>query len=218
MRRVGKSSLLQMIYGKIASTNKTLLDIENPLDRSIFEEKDYNNIIKNLADFGIHPDHKAYIFLDEIQAYPEIVKPIKYLYDHYDIKFIVTGSSSFYLKNLFPESLAGRKVEFELYPLDFNEFLYFKGVVSIKPAFKTQIEFEKTRTKYEKYIRWYDEYLIHGDFHKLCWLKIRNKKLHISEIFLKPIFKLICCSFQMLKTFPIYAILYYYLRHVPAQR
>lgn len=63
------------------------------------------------------------IFLDEFQAKPEITKAIKYLYDHYNVKFFLTGSSSFYLKNLFPESLAGRKVTFELFPLDFREFL-----------------------------------------------------------------------------------------------
>lgn len=50
-----------------------------------------------------------------------------YLYDHYDIKFFLTGSSSFYLKNLFPESLAGRKFVFETFPLDFQEFLIFKN-------------------------------------------------------------------------------------------
>jgi len=52
---------------------------------------------------------------------------IKYRQDHYDAKFFLTGSSSFYLKNLFPESLAGRKVAFELMPLDFRVFLVFKG-------------------------------------------------------------------------------------------
>jgi len=60
--------------------------------------------------------------LDEIQAMPEIVKVIKFLYDHYDVKFILTGSGSYYLKNLFPESLSGRKILFELFPLAFEEF------------------------------------------------------------------------------------------------
>ncbi|MBK7408373.1 MAG: AAA family ATPase [Saprospirales bacterium] len=51
---------------------------------------------------------------------------VKYFYDHFDIKFITTGSSSFYLKDRFSESLAGRKRIFEMYPLSFREFLYFK--------------------------------------------------------------------------------------------
>ena len=185
MRRTGKSSLLQMIYDAVESTNKTYLDIENPLDRSLFEENDYNNIIKNLEDFGIRPNQKAYLFLDEIQSYPDIVKPIKYLYDHYDIKFIVTGSSSFYLKNLFPESLAGRKIEFELYPLDFDEFLFFKGVVKNKPSFKDFSGVEKSKIKYEKTIRWFDEYLIHGGFPQVVLAETQEQKI----LYLRDIFK-----------------------------
>ena len=127
MRRVGKTTLYQALFAEIASSNKLFLDIENPLIKKIFEELDYNNIWKNLAKLGLNTNQKTYVFLDEIQAMPAIVKPIKYLYDHYNVKFFVTGSSSFYLKNLFPESLAGRKLIFELFPLDFSEFLTFKG-------------------------------------------------------------------------------------------
>ncbi|MFD2573592.1 AAA family ATPase [Spirosoma soli] len=58
---------------------------------------------------------------------PAIPSVIKYLYDTYGIKFILTGSCSYYLKNHFTESLAGRKRIFELYPLDFNEYLAFRG-------------------------------------------------------------------------------------------
>jgi len=126
MRRVGKTTLLQMIYEKIETDNKVFLDMENILEQKIFEENDFNNIWANLKPYGITNMKKAYIFIDEIQLKPEIVRAIKYLYDHYEVKFIVTGSSSFYLKNLFPESLAGRKVTFELFPLDFEEFLIFK--------------------------------------------------------------------------------------------
>ena len=106
MRRVGKTTLLQMIYDRVASSNKAFLDIENILEQRTFEEVDYNNIWANLRAYGVTNEEKAYIFLDEIQAMPQIVKAIKYLYDHYDVKFFLTGSSSFYLKNLFPESLA----------------------------------------------------------------------------------------------------------------
>ncbi len=127
MRRVGKTTLYRMIYDEIQSQNKVFLDMENPIEQKIFEEKDYNNILANLKEFGINTQTKAHIFLDEIQAMPEAVKAVKYLYDHHNIKFFLTGSSSFYLKNLFPESLAGRKFVFELFPLDFEEFMIFKN-------------------------------------------------------------------------------------------
>jgi len=66
--------------------------------------------------------------LDEIQNVKEIPSVIKYLSDHYQIKFVATGSSSYFLKNAFSESLAGRKKIIELFPLDFGEYLQFKQV------------------------------------------------------------------------------------------
>ncbi len=159
MRRVGKTTLYRMIYDEIQSQNKVFLDMENPIEQKIFEEKDYNNILANLEEFGINTQTKAHIFLDEIQAMPEAVKAVKYLYDHYDIKFFLTGSSSFYLKNLFPESLAGRKFVFELFPLDFEEFLIFKNFTGCSCRNFEQAAKNKNIIAYEKYKKYYDEYM-----------------------------------------------------------
>ena len=160
MRRVGKTTLLRMIYDSVEDDNKIFLDLENLIDQEIFQEKDFNNIWVNLKQLGLTPEKRAYIFLDEIQARPEITKAVKYLYDHYNIKFFLTGSSSFYLKNLFPESLAGRKVVFELFPLDFAEFLVFKEVqkeplntFQEKESSKNKIAFEKQYPLYKEYCR-----------------------------------------------------------------
>jgi uncharacterized protein len=160
MRRVGKTTLLRMVYDSLKDENKIFLDLENLIDQEIFHEKDYNNIWANLKQVGLSPEKRAYIFLDEIQASPEITKAVKYLYDHYNIKFFLTGSSSFYLKNLFPESLAGRKVIFELFPLDFSEFLVFKEVkkdtldtFQEKESLKNKIAFEQQYPLFKEYCR-----------------------------------------------------------------
>lgn len=184
MRRVGKTTVYRTIYDEITSTNKVFLDIENPLEQKIFEELDYNNILKNLSHAGLRDNESAYVFLDEIQAMPEIVKSIKYLYDHYRIKFFLTGSSSYYLKNLFPESLAGRKFIFELFPLDFEEFLIFKNQ---KKKFFPDFE-EKERNKnlisYEKHIKLYEEYLEFGGFPGVVIENKKEKKsLRLDDIF-----------------------------------
>ena len=128
MRRVGKTTLLKQLFKEVDSANKIFLDMENQIDRIVFDEKNYHNIINNLSAYGINSKQKAYVFIDEIQLAPEITSPLKYLYDHYNIKFVTTGSSSFYLKNLFSESLSGRKFVLELFPLDFEEFLWFKNI------------------------------------------------------------------------------------------
>ena len=184
MRRVGKTTLYRVLFDQLESENKAFLDIENPVEQKVFEETDYNNIWANLRAYNISPEEKAYIFLDEIQAMPQIVKAVKYLYDHYDIKFFLTGSSSFYLKNLFPESLAGRKFVFELYPLDFEEFLIFKD--SGKDFHSTFSEKDKNKNavSYERVRGLYEEYLTYGGFPQIAVEKdLSQKKLHLDDIF-----------------------------------
>ena len=184
MRRVGKTTLLQMIYDQIPSANKVFLDLENILEQKVFEETDYNNIWSNLRAYGITQKEKAYIFLDEIQAMPQVVKAVKYLYDHYDIKFFLTGSSSFYLKNLFPESLAGRKVIFEMFPLTFEEFLIFKQVKTERQTtFKDKAR-QKNRIAYEKTKKYFEEYLTFGGFPQVVLADDESqKKLYLKDIF-----------------------------------
>ena len=87
MRRVGKTALLRNIYDKLKTINKIFFDFENTLDQSVFDELDYNNIIANFATYGVQPQEKIYVFIDEIQMRPKTVSSIKYLYDHYNIKF-----------------------------------------------------------------------------------------------------------------------------------
>ena len=164
MRRVGKTTFLTHLYDLVQSRNKALLDLENPLYRKVFEEENYDNVWNNLSQFGINRDSKAYIFLDEIQNLPEIIRVVKYLYDHWNVKFFLIGSSSYYLRNLFPESLAGRKIIFEMFPLNFAEFLVFKQVKrKVKKAFREKAQ-EKNRISYEQYISYYKEFLEFGGF------------------------------------------------------
>jgi uncharacterized protein len=184
MRRVGKTTLYRTLFDELTTSNKIFLDIENPLDQKIFEEIDYNNIWKNLVSLGLNKDQKAYVFLDEIQAVPEIVKPIKFLYDHYQIKFFLTGSSSFYLKNLFPESLAGRKIIFELFPLSFQEFLTFKNhPANFYNNFSDKNQ-HKSLVTYEKTVKLYEEYLQYGGFPGIVTEPdLIQKKLKLNDIF-----------------------------------
>ncbi len=184
MRRTGKTTLLKMLFEKVDSENKLMLDMENLINQKVFSEIDFNNVWNGLKEMGLSPDKKAWLFLDEIQAMPEIVNVIKFLYDHYDVKFILTGSSSFYLKNLFPESLSGRKIMYELFPLDFEEFLIFKGKerefsedFQIKNTSKSEIRYEKTKNDFE-------EFLHFGGFPGIVLTEDETrKKALLSDIF-----------------------------------
>ncbi len=184
MRQVGKTTLLEKVFNEIPSKNKAFFDLDNPLDQRVFREEDFANIWANLAPFGVSKSEKAYLFLDELQAMPSAVKAIKYLFDHFGVQFFVTGSSSFYLKNLFSESLAGRKVVLEMFPLDFEEFLAFKNTPSQFPATFEEKDGQKNRVAFEKTIKPYEEYLEWGGFPKVVLAQsLEDKKAFLEDIY-----------------------------------
>lgn len=158
LRRVGKSTALKYLYDKAATNNKIYLDLERIENQNIFLQNSYKDIERSLELLGFDFSQPGIIGLDEIQMSKNSSSVIKALYDEYEVKFIVTGSSSFYLKNHFSESLAGRKRIFEMYPLDFEEFLQFKNIntKSIqKEKFKTFLPtyYDLYKPKYEEFIR-----------------------------------------------------------------
>jgi len=184
MRRVGKTTVMQMLFNLIPSGNKVFFDLENPIVQKIFEETDYRNVLVNLRQFNIKEDEKTFLFIDEIQAMPSIVRVIKYLYDHFNIKFFITGSSSYYLKNLFPESLAGRKLIFELFPLDFEEFLVFKEVKRHVEESFIDKEKNKNRVRVEMLQKLSDEYEEFGGFPQVVLERDNEqKKRFLDDIF-----------------------------------
>ncbi|MFH1402008.1 MAG: ATP-binding protein [Patescibacteria group bacterium] len=158
MRRVGKTTLLQMIFDELPTKNKLFLDLENPLNQKYFSVDNYDAIIDFFSELGLNPSEQMYIFLDEIQSLPNVPSVVKYLIDHYQIKFFLSGSASFYIKNLFSESLSGRKYIFELFPFSFEEFLQAK---QITPPHKKDIISEATHLRYSRYL---NEYIQYGGF------------------------------------------------------
>jgi len=180
MRRTGKTSLLQFIYQRIDSSNKLFLDLENPLNQKYFEESDYEKIKSELEILGLNFTKKPYLFLDEIQLVKNLPSVVKYLIDHYKVKCFLTGSASFYLKNLFSESLAGRKYLFELFPLTFKEFLLFKNSKIILPKNVELI----TKPIFDTVLNLYNEYLLFGGFPEVVLKKsIEEKKKSLEDIF-----------------------------------
>jgi predicted AAA+ superfamily ATPase len=157
MRRTGKTTLVKALLDGVGSQNKLYFDLERTDNRLLFSEQNYDNIVLTLEARGISFKKKVYLAIDEIQLLPGIVSVIKYLYDNYPIKFIVTGSSSYYLKGQFTESLAGRKKLFELATLSFGEFLTFKEVTHSPVKFPIapflHAEYERLKRYYEEYIR-----------------------------------------------------------------
>lgn len=180
MRRTGKTTAIKYLMGELVSENKLDLDFERLDNRDLFSQKNYDSIANSLEQFGIDLSKKSYLFLDEIQLVKNIPSVLKYLYDHYKIKFVVTGSSSYYLKNFFSESLSGRKRIFELYPLDFSEFLDFKGAPHTDADF---LEKDFNVHEYERLRGYYEEYVTFGGFPEVVLIpKAEDKKSLLFDI------------------------------------
>lgn len=180
MRRCGKTFFLLDIFNNISSQNKIFLDLENPLSRKIFEELNYETIKISLEKQGLDFSVQPYVFLDEIQWLKETPSIVKYLFDHYSVKFFLTGSASFYLKNLFSESLSGRKFLFELFPLSFDEFLMFKKSKFVLPKF----ERKENETVWKIFEPLWEEYLNFGGFPEVVLsLNLAEKEKRLDDIF-----------------------------------
>lgn len=174
MRRTGKTTLVRHLLKDISSDNKAYVDLERLDNRELFSQKNYDNILSELATRGLSRKEKMYIAIDEIQMLPAAASVLKYLYDNFDVKFIITGSSSYYLKNLFSESMAGRKKIFELHSLDFGEYLDFHNTSYAKNEKwenKKFNPFEYERVKYH-----YEQYIEFGGFPEVVLAKSDEEK------------------------------------------
>lgn len=177
MRRTGKTTVLQYYFDKIDSQNKIFLDLENPINRSYFEETNYDKIKLTFETLGVNFQTKAYVFLDEVQFVKNLPSVVKYLYDHNNVKFFLSGSASFYLKNLFSESLAGRKFIFELFPLNFGEFLLFKNSPLVLPKKKSPVN----ESIYNTILPFYEEFVSNGGFPEVVLAKSSAEKIKALE-------------------------------------
>lgn len=184
MRQVGKTTLMRQVYEEKNDSPKLWFDLDNPLDQKVFEDIDYNNIYLRLRDLAGGGKERLFVFIDEIQNFPEITKIIKFLIDHYGVKFVVTGSSNFYLKNLFPESLSGRKFLYYLPPLSFREYLYFHDKISQADAEKIDLA-SATGTsdaiKFSKYEEEYARFLRYGGFPEVVMTQDVEAKTQILK-------------------------------------
>jgi len=179
MRRVGKSTAVKYILQQIGHSNYLYLDCERIEIRILFNGLNYEDIRSELELMGLDISKPAIVALDEIQLVENLPSVIKYLYDAYAIKFIVTGSSSYYMKNRFSESLAGRKRIFEMYPLSFKEFLNFKDVGV--PNFEKYAWQPFNKTWYNKFKDLYAEYIRFGGFPEVVLEENQNDKIELLK-------------------------------------
>lgn len=121
-RQVGKSTLISML--PTCNANKTLwLDGENADVQQLFKNINSERL-KQIAG-----DHKI-VVIDEAQKIDGIGSILKLFADYCkDIQVITSGSSAFELRNSLNEPLTGRKFEFSLFPLSFQEMVHYTSLL-----------------------------------------------------------------------------------------
>ena len=177
-RQVGKTSILQYLqdYLKNAGEPVHYIDLEDSRLARILDEG-VEEFMKYLEEEGLEVKKKLYVLIDEIQYLADPSSFLKLAADHYKhIRLIVSGSSSFNIKAKFKDSLAGRTVNFEIYPLSFEEFLLFKNY-----HFERQKVF--TSKKIQELTAFYEEYTLYGSYPKIVLTpEVEKKEKYLQQI------------------------------------
>lgn len=128
-RQTGKTTLMNFIIDEteIKNNQHLYIDLEN-ISLLNLCNKGVDEFITYLESRGFDINKKSYILIDEIQYLENPSNFLKLIFDRYKgkIKLIVSGSSTFSIKSKFKDSLVGRTINFELFPLSFSEFIIFK--------------------------------------------------------------------------------------------
>ena len=191
-RQTGKTSLLHLLMQeltqqKISAEQIFYLTLEESAalevcNRSVSE---FANYLKGL---GADLTKRNYVFIDEIQYVDDPTHFLKFIFDtHPSIKLFVTGSSTLEIRRKFKDSLAGRKVVFELAPLDFSEFLLFneeKKLAELVEQYSLrQIVARGTiadfplRPFQEKLLEYYARFVLFGGYPRIVREPVVEKKI-----------------------------------------
>lgn len=127
IRRCGKSSLLDMIKKELIKNGidkKNIIDIK--LDKRPYKSIKTPEQLENLIESLIVDDSFKYLFIDEIQNVKNYEPIIEAFRNEGNISIFLTGSNSYLLSGELATKLTGRKIEIEMLPLNFNEYINMK--------------------------------------------------------------------------------------------
>jgi len=112
-RQVGKTTLIELI---LKSQEYLLLDGDDPKTRTLLTLPNTEQIRTILGKY-------KFVFIDEVQRIEGVGLTMKIITDRFkDVQLFVSGSSSFDLSNKINEPLTGRKWEYQLFPISWEEY------------------------------------------------------------------------------------------------
>ena len=154
-RRTGKTFLLKSLSKKIKGKKILSLHGQNLTVQEIFSSQRTEIFQRYAAGYDL-------VFIDEAQYIPNIGVNLKLAVDTMPkLGFLVTGSSSFDLKNKVGEPLVGRSIFLKLYPL-------------------AQLELSKTET-FNQTLNNLAPRLIYGSYPQVITAKTDSQKIKVLE-------------------------------------
>lgn len=179
IRRCGKSSLLETIVEELKEKGieeKNIIEIN--LDKRPYKNvKTPEQLDKLIASFITGNDFK-YIFIDKIQNVKGFEETIESYRSEKNYSIFITGSNSYLLSGELVTKLTGRKIEIEMLPLNFYEYIDMKKFLNI----------EEKNSIYEEF----EQYIREGGFPgALNYNSEQDRKLYVQnildDIFIKDI-------------------------------
>ena len=124
IRRAGKSVMLELVKNELkeAGINEENFLCINFEQFSNSQFLDVESLYKKITDFQKNTKGKIYLFFDEIQEVDGWEKCINSCRIDFDCDIYITGSNAKLLSGELATYLAGRYVEFVIYPFSFAEF------------------------------------------------------------------------------------------------
>ena len=168
IRRCGKSFILKMIMEELYSRDGEKRRIVYlPLDKKGYKSIATPSQLEEAIDSQIKDDGPYHIFIDEVQNVPGFEK-IVLAYQEEGHSVFLTGSNSYLLSDEISTKLTGRYISFEVFTLDFSEYLGMKRFRGL-PLRSNEEEFE--------------EYLRYGGFPKsLEFPEQASRTLYVQSI------------------------------------
>lgn len=147
--------------GKTTLVNKLLSD-EQRKGKSVAKLSLDNVLLRRLLETNPEQFHEAYckgqdiVFIDEIQYAKKAGQILKFLYDTYKTKFIVSGSSAIDIAVHSTKYLVGRILVFTLLPFSYREFVRANKnnllfALDTQPAQPIQEQLNELLAQYERF-------------------------------------------------------------------
>lgn len=132
-RQVGKTTLIHEICA--SQKDVLFLSADDPSVRSNLENQSEQNLRRLINNAKI-------IFIDEAQRIENIGLTIKIIHDLIkDVRIILSGSSSLEIANKINEPLTGRKLEFQMFPISWQELIDYQGYMTSQSQLHNRLIF-----------------------------------------------------------------------------